>query len=128
MAPMGVFLEAKNSFGKELGITNMAYATEFDNVSRDEWTCLLQQFDDANIYQTWTYGSVRWGEKSLSHQVVKRSGEVIAIAQAAIKKAPLLGLGIAYIPWGPLCRKKGDSIDPENLKYSISFLRDEYVK
>jgi len=112
----------------ELGVTDITYGVEFDNVSRDEWTCLLQQFDDANIYQTWTYGSVRWGERSLSHQVVKRSGEVIAIAQVAIKKVPFLGLGVAYIPWGPLWRKRGNPIDLKNLKYSIRFLRDEYVK
>lgn len=125
---MGIFLEAKNSFDMELGVTNMAYDVKFDNVSREEWTCLLQQFNDANIYQTWTYGSVRWGEKSLSHQVVKRNGEVIAIAQLSIKKVPFLGLGIAYIPWGPLWRKKGNPIDFKNLQYAIRFLRDEYVK
>jgi hypothetical protein len=59
---MGILLEAKNSLGMELEITNMTYRVEYDDVSRDEWTCLLEQFDDANIYQTWTYGSVRWGE------------------------------------------------------------------
>jgi lipid II:glycine glycyltransferase (peptidoglycan interpeptide bridge formation enzyme) len=124
---MGIFLEAKNSFCMELGVTNVTYGVEFDNVSRDEWTCLLQQFDDASIYQTWTYGSVRWGERSLSRQVVKRSGEVIAIALVAIRKVPFLGLGVAYIPWGPLWRKKGDSIDLKNLQYAIRSLRDEYA-
>lgn len=111
----------------KLGVTNMTYGVEFDNVSRDEWDCLLQQFDDANIYQTWTYGSVRWGERNLSHQVVKKNDEVIAIAQVAIKKVPILGLGIAYIPWGPLWRKKGNPIDPKNLQYGISSLKDEYA-
>ena len=114
--------------GHVSSVTNLTYGVEFDNVSRDEWTCLLQQFDDATIYQTWTYGAVRWGEKSLSHQVVKRSGEVIAIAQVAIKKVPFLGLGVAYIPWGPLWRKKGNAGDLENLQYAVKFLKDEYVK
>jgi lipid II:glycine glycyltransferase (peptidoglycan interpeptide bridge formation enzyme) len=106
----------------------MTFGVKFDNISRDEWFSLLQQFNDATIYQTWTYGSVRWGERSLSHQVVKRSGEVIAIAQVTIKKLPFLSLGIAYIPWGPLWRKKGNAGDLENLQYAIKFLKDEYVK
>lgn len=106
----------------------MNYDVEFDNVSRDEWISLLQQFDDANIYQTWEYGSVRWGEKSLSHQVVKRNGEVIAIAQVTIKKVPFLGLGMAYIPWGPLWRKRDNPIDFKIFQHSIGSLKDEYAK
>ena len=28
---------------------------------------MLDRFSDANIYQTWAYGAVRWGAKGLSH-------------------------------------------------------------
>ncbi len=52
MASMGIFLEAKTFFDVELGVTNMTFGVEFDKVSRHEWTSFLQQFDDANIYQT----------------------------------------------------------------------------
>ena len=41
-----------------------------------EWSQMLDLFDDANIYQTWSYGAVRWGRKNLSHLVLKRNGEV----------------------------------------------------
>ncbi len=121
MASLGIFVEARNSFDMELGVTNMTYDVEVDNVSKDKWTSLLQQFNDANIYQTWTYGSVRWGERSLSHQVVKKDGEIIAIAQVAIKKIPFGGVGVAYSPWGPLWRKRGDPVDLKDLQYAIRY-------
>lgn len=100
---------------------------EIDQVSKESWTEIILQFDDATVYQTWSYGAVRWGEKNLSHFVLKKEGEVVGAAQLCIKKIPLIGSGIAYIPWGPLWRKKGRTRNPEILKDLINILKEEYA-
>jgi lipid II:glycine glycyltransferase (peptidoglycan interpeptide bridge formation enzyme) len=101
---------------------------EIDRVPRAEWCELLQRFDDASIYQTWSYGAVRWGKGNLSHLVLKKNGEVIAIAQSVIKKLPILRTGIAYVPWGPIWQNKGRGKVLENLRYILKAIREEYAE
>lgn len=103
------------------------YRIEIDSVNKDEWHDLLLQFDDATLYQTWSYGAIRWNRKNLSHLIVKKNEEVIGIAQATIKKVPFVGAGIAYIPWGPLWQKKGEDRNLKNLQATIAALQEEYV-
>ena len=66
------------------------YTIETDNIDKEAWSRVLLEFDDANIYQTWSYGAVRWGEKNLSHLLLKKGGEIVAAAQAGIAKLPFL--------------------------------------
>ena len=106
---------------------NYEYIIEVDQIKKSEWSDALLNFDDATIYQTWSYGSVHWREKNLSHLVLKREGEVIGLAQLSIKKIPVVNLGIAYIPWGPLWQKRGNPKNYEALKRLIQALKEEYV-
>jgi len=103
------------------------YSVEIDKVTKQEWSDLLTRFDDATIYQTWSYGAVRWGEKSLSHLLLKKEGEVVGMAQVSIKRIPFLPCGIAYVPWGPLWHKKGGNEDWEVFRQLVRVLRDEYA-
>ena len=88
---------------------------------------MLDLFDDADIYQTWSYGSVRWGEKNLSHLVVKRNSEVVAMAQLRIVRPTSLKFGMAYLRWGPLCQRRGTELDSETILRMARALEDEYV-
>jgi len=110
-----------------MGALPSSYHAEIDQVSKSEWSELLQQFDDASIYQTWSYGAVRWGEDHLSHLVVKEGEETIGLAQLSIVKVPILRVGIAYIPWGPLWQKKGKENRCEDLGFLIAALCEEYA-
>jgi lipid II:glycine glycyltransferase (peptidoglycan interpeptide bridge formation enzyme) len=101
---------------------------EVDRTTPAEWSHLLDLFDDANIYQTFPYGSVRWGEKNLSHLVLKRDGEVMAMAQLRIICPTPLKFGMAYLRWGPIYERRGTPPDPEILKRMAASLVDEYVK
>ncbi len=103
------------------------YTLEIDKVSEAEWAELLLGFEDANIYHTWTYGSLRWGEKNLSHIVLRKGSEVLALAQTRIVKLPVVGRGIGYITWGPLWRPNGKTASAENLRLILRALRNEYV-
>jgi lipid II:glycine glycyltransferase (peptidoglycan interpeptide bridge formation enzyme) len=102
------------------------YSIETGNISEAEWNGLLAQFNDATIYQTHAYGAVRWGSDKLSHAVVRRNGEIVGAAQAVIYKVPLIPAGIAYIPWGPLWRKRGEDASTDNLAGILTGLKEEY--
>ena len=104
------------------------YTIEVDQIEKPEWSEALLKFDDATIYQTWSYGTVHWKESNLSHLVLKRSGEVVGLAQVSIKKIPVVNLGIAYIPWGPLWQTRGNPTNYADLKHLIQALKEEYVK
>jgi lipid II:glycine glycyltransferase (peptidoglycan interpeptide bridge formation enzyme) len=106
---------------------NGAWQTEIDRSTPTEWSEMLDLFDDANLYQTWSYGSVRWGARSLSHLVLKRNGEVVAIAQLRIVRPTGLKFGMAYLRWGPLCERRGEPVCSEILAQMARALEEEYV-
>jgi len=88
---------------------------------------MLDLFDDANIYQTFAYGGVRWGAKNLSHLVLRADGKVVGIAQLRIVRPTPLKFGMAYLRWGPLCERRGKPMNPEIFKIMARALVDEYV-
>jgi lipid II:glycine glycyltransferase (peptidoglycan interpeptide bridge formation enzyme) len=103
------------------------YKVEIDRVTKAEWSALLRDFADASIYQTWSYGAVRWGEKNLSHLILKRDGQILGLAQASIRSVPLFKAGIAYVPWGPIWRRKNEEADPRVFQTLVGGLKEEYA-
>lgn len=104
-----------------------AYEAEVDTVQKETWYRLLGQFEDSNIYQTWSYGQVRSGEPNISHLVLRQHSRVVAIAQCRIQKAPIIGAGIAYLMWGPLWRCRGTAPELPVFRQAIRALRNEYA-
>ncbi len=100
---------------------------EVDRAAPPEWSEMLDLFNDANLYQTWSYGRVRWGEKNLSHLVLKHGGEVLGMAQLRIVRPTRFKFGMAYLRWGPLCERRGRPLDPEAASYMARALEEEYV-
>jgi hypothetical protein len=103
------------------------YTAEFDSVDKQEWNKIINQFSDANIYQTWSYDAIRCGEKNISHFVLRSGREVVAGAQARIVRIPLIGLGAAYIRWGPFWQLQDQRPDPAVFRLALRALRKEYV-
>ncbi len=103
------------------------WEVEVDRSSPADWAEMLDDFCDANLYQTWSYGEVRWGRKNLSHLVLKRRGEVVAIAQLRIVRPAPLNFGIAYLRWGPLCERRGEASVPEVAVAMAQALQEEYA-
>jgi hypothetical protein len=103
------------------------WQVEVDRAAQAEWSQLLDLFDDANLYQTWSYGGVRWGEKNLSHLVLKRGGEVLGMAQLRIVRPTRLKFGMAYLRWGPLFQRRGRPHEPEVALNLARALEEEYV-
>ena len=103
------------------------YKVAVDKVSSAEWSDIISKFDDATIYQTWSYGAIRWGEKNLSHLVLTCNGEIVAAAQLRILQLPMLKRGIAYISEGPLGRRTGKEVSMDNFKQIIKAIKEEYA-
>jgi lipid II:glycine glycyltransferase (peptidoglycan interpeptide bridge formation enzyme) len=104
------------------------WQVEVDRWTPDKWSQMLDLFNDANFYQTWSYGQVRWGRKSLSHLVLKRGGEVFGIAQLRIVRPTRFNFGMAYLRWGPLCERRGKPLDSEVVGRMADALDAEYVR
>ena len=104
------------------------WCAEIDRVNRDDWSRTIDQFDDVSVYQTWSYGGIRWGEKNLSHLVLKRDNEVLGAAQLRIVRPTRFKFGIAYLRWGPLFERRGKPVDCEATHCMARFLEQEYVE
>jgi lipid II:glycine glycyltransferase (peptidoglycan interpeptide bridge formation enzyme) len=108
----------------ELGL---GYTSEVDNVDEQRWCQILQEFDDANIYQTWPYAAVTSGRRNMSHLILRKNGDIAAVAQARIAKLPFISIGIAYIRWGPLWRRDGSAANMDTFRQAVRALRNEFV-
>lgn len=104
-----------------------AFEVLVDNQTPDSWANVITHFRDASIYQTWAYGAVRWGEKNLSHVVLRNGSEAVAAAQLRIVRIPFLRAGIAYLRWGPMCHQQNSRLEPSVLKQMLAALRVEYA-
>ena len=109
-------------------MTDSSWQVEVDRATPSEWGEMLDLFRDANIYQTWSYGKIRWDENNLSHLVLRRNGEVLGLAQLRIIRPANFKFGVAYLRWGPLCHRRGRELDPEATRYMARALREEYVE
>jgi hypothetical protein len=103
------------------------YTAEFDSVDKSQWYRIIDQFADANIYQAWDYDAIRCGEENISHLVLRSPDRVIAAAQARIVRIPILGLGAAYVRWGPFWQPRNQIEDPSAFRLALRALRNEYV-
>jgi lipid II:glycine glycyltransferase (peptidoglycan interpeptide bridge formation enzyme) len=109
-------------------LVDSSWQVEVDRVTPAEWAQMLDLFNDANFYQTWSYGRVRWGAENLSHLVLKRGDEVLGIAQLRIVRPTTFKFGMAYLRWGPLCERRGQPLDPEVTARMAQALEKEYVE
>jgi len=108
--------------------SNENYTVVTDAVDKESWYKILESFDDANIYQTWAYETVRYGEQNISHMVLKRNQEVVAAVQVRIMKLPLINSGIAYVRWGPMWKRRDADHNTEDLQQIIISMREEYTE
>jgi lipid II:glycine glycyltransferase (peptidoglycan interpeptide bridge formation enzyme) len=107
---------------------NHAYNVEVDLIDMNSWYEILTGFIDSNIYQTWAYDAVRYGEKSISHLILKRDKQIVAATQVRILKIPFFNAGVAYVRWGPLWKRYDIENNIEDLYQSIKAIHKEYVE
>jgi len=103
------------------------FSSEVDHFTKNSWDSLLETFDDGNIYQTWSYEAVRSGKKKVSHLLLKLKEEPVALAQVRIVRVPFTNVGVAYLRWGPLWRRRGRTKDMVIFEQAVRALRNEYA-
>jgi hypothetical protein len=108
-------------------VEESSYAFSVNCLSGQEWDTILGRFADATIYQTHAYGAVRWGAKSLRHAVLQCDGQIVAAAQIRVAGFPSLGLGVAYIPWGPLWRPRAGAPHVEHFQKLVTCLVQQFA-
>lgn len=91
------------------------------------WNQLLKQFDDANIYQTWSYAEIVQSEKKIDHIAIYKDDHLLGIALVRRKTIPIFKRGVAYIYRGPLWQMKGRESNPEIFNEILNVLQDKYV-
>lgn len=117
-----------SSTGREMRPLRDGYRSEIDSVDEATWFRIIEQFDDVNIYQTWSYDEVRCGRENISHLLLRKDGTVVAAAQSRLVRLPFIRAGIAYVRWGPIWRRHGAAQqDPETFRQAIRALRNEYA-
>jgi lipid II:glycine glycyltransferase (peptidoglycan interpeptide bridge formation enzyme) len=104
------------------------FHAQVDGITEREWSRWLLEFEDANLYQTWSYGAIRWGAKNLSHLVLRRNGQVAGLAAVRILCPRLVKRGAAYMRWGPVCQPRGQELEEKTMGQMASALVREYVK
>jgi hypothetical protein len=104
----------------------MPIESEIDKVDRYSWDHLLTQFDDASLYQTWSFGTSA-GARSVSHIVLKDGEEILACCQVCLRRLPFCNIGIADIVWGPLYMKKGGDLKRDVLSHLVRGIKEEYA-
>jgi hypothetical protein len=109
-------------------VASQGFLFEVDRTSETEWNQLLHQFCDASLYQTWAFGAETWGNDQLSHFVMKHAdGRPAALAQLRLVRVPVIGGGVAYLRWGPVCVPTGGEWDPQVFTAAAQALVKEYV-
>lgn len=103
------------------------YTIEIDQVNPSEWSSLNERFDDSTIFQTWSYGALKYGAKRLTHVVMRRHGEVVAAGQGCVVKMPALKTGIVHFSWGPMWRVRGRKPDLGVLRAMTAAMFREYA-
>lgn len=101
------------------------FQIEIDKIDRNGWDQLIAQFDDASIYQTWSWGVSK--RRRVSHIVLREGDEILGCCQIRLLQLPFYHTGIADINWGPLCMNKGGVFKPEALLCLMRAVKEEYA-
>jgi len=103
------------------------YSSETRVASEEKWYSYLEQFDDANLYQTIAYAKNSKRGKNLTHFILKNRNKVVAIAQLRLFLIPVIKKGIAYLLRGPVWKLKDENENQKILDRMLNALYDEFV-
>lgn len=99
-----------------------------EHLDREAWGDALACFCDRSYQQEFAYAETLAARQAALHEEVAvwDGDELIGLASIRIRRIPLLGVGVAYIPSGPMVNRGADG-DIERLGLCLSALRAEYV-
>lgn len=92
------------------------------------WDDLSAGFSDMCLEQSVAFAASRWSRLRSAGLILYEDGkrEPAAMALAVVATLPVLGLGLAYVKFGPLWRKKDVPANPEILVAALEALKQEF--
>jgi GNAT acetyltransferase-like protein len=94
------------------------------------WDAIVADFADHCLEQTASYMLTRWGSSRLCGVLVRDviSLEPEAAALAVVAALPVVKLGLAYVKFGPLWRRRGRPPEPRMLATALAALKQEFAR
>jgi Acetyltransferase (GNAT) domain len=94
------------------------------------WDSIAANFADHCLEQTASYMLSRWGSSRLCGLLVRDviSAEPAAVALAVVAALPVVKLGLAYIKFGPLWRRRDHPAEPDVLATALAALKQEFAR
>jgi hypothetical protein len=103
---------------------------QFNELEKHQWQRVVAQFDDASIYQSWSYGFRRWKDKHLTHVLVGNGvglDGIVAAAQVVTVTIPGTKIDVSHVKAGPLWLRRGTSKDLASYRQLVRGLREHFV-
>ncbi len=93
-----------------------------------EWDSLAAGFGDMCMEQTIAFMGARWSKLHPLGVLLREEGvaEPVAMALVLLVTLPVLGVGMAYVKFGPLWRKVNAAADPQILFAMLEALKAEF--
>jgi hypothetical protein len=92
------------------------------------WDALAAGFTDFCMEQSFAFTGSRWSKLRAVGLILREDGaaEPAAMALALIATLPVLGIGLAYVKFGPLWRRAGKPADRAVLFAALDALKQEF--
>lgn len=92
------------------------------------WDALAAGFSDFCMEQSFAFAGSRWSRLRAAGLILREEGaaEPVAMALALIATLPVLGIGLAYVKFGPLWRSKDRPADPDVLVAALDALKRKF--
>jgi hypothetical protein len=104
------------------------YRVETVETVGPSWDELVAGFADGCLEQTAAYMGARWDLSRLAGLVLRDAGnEPVAAALVVVAMLPVLQLGLAYVKFGPLWRRKGRAAKPDVLLAALAAVKQVFA-
>ena len=94
-----------------------------------EWDRLVSEFADMCLEQTAAFAGSRFDAARSTGLILREAagGEPVGMALAVVATLPVIGLGLAYVKFGPLWRRRGAPVRPQHLGLMLEGLKREFA-
>jgi hypothetical protein len=103
-------------------------AVRVERIHADGWDRLLAGFDDASYDQCARFALNRWGAGRLCCLAVSDRGTLIGGACFPVVRLPVMGAGYAFLKFGPVWRRHGQSADIATFRRVMSGIAEYYLR
>jgi hypothetical protein len=107
-----------------------SYRSEIVAKPGAEWDRLASGFADMCLEQTAAFAGLRLGAAHATGVILREaaSHEPLAMALVVVSTLPVIGLGLAYVKFGPLWRRRGAPAEPAHLALMLEALKREFAQ